>query len=670
MLLIIFSLLLPASAQRPSIVFMDIVTAGGSGIGYKRFPSEQEAIYDAFKHSKSQFAFPELQTTPLKGRGAPGVALLDVDRDGDLDVYVTNGPGHANSLFSNQWVESGTLTFFDIAQRTQVEVRDQDSTGVCFGDIDNDGDEDVFVLGRAEPNRLLEQRDGVFVDITSQSGFGGGNLTSTSCSMGDINGDGLLDVAVSNAFDWTTAQAITLVPVALNQPNQLFQNQGNNHFADVSESSGFLNVYLPPGAPDDAATISWAIAMVDYDLDGDIDIMHADDQGAIPPARLGGLDRGFLQLFENDGAGHFINVTEALGLDRPGSWMGLSFGDFDLNGTLDVFSTNFGNQFSAGITGNTERTHSEDSRWLLQQPNALFSDSVDQEFTNTPFGWGTSVADYDNDGDSDIIFHGGHEAGLGVVTNPGAILNNDGQANFSRDAMALAGSTNHIRRTVHGMAVGDLNNDGFVDIVSVSNLNIPNSVPLFPVPSLGGDFDQDAFFVASFNPIDAQGSGFVWAGFEFDNGTLSIEVSSADNDQNWVVVEALGTTGVTSEGQVNRNGIGATVLFTPKGLPTNIKPILGGSSYASQDALYAYFGMGEATMGDVEILWPSGVRNRLLNVKAGDRILFPEIPCSIEVELSTNYLGCLNRALDELLILSIIDSSMRERLFQSAITTP
>jgi hypothetical protein len=122
---------------------------------------------------------------------------------------------------------------------------------------------------------------------------------------------------------------------------------------------------------------------------------------------------------------------------------------------------------------------------------------------------------------------------------------------------------------------------------------------------------------------------------------------------------------------VNRDGIGATILFTPEGLPSNMKSILGGSSYASQDALAAYFGMGSSTQGNVEILWPGGARNRLLNVQAGEVFSFPEIPCSIDDQFSDpGYVSCVSKALDELLIAGIIDSSMKARLLESATAMP
>lgn len=292
-----------------NIIFTDIVATEGAGIEYRRQRSASDAIFDALK-AQPTYTFPDAVRTPTKSRGAPGVAILDFDRDGDLDLYVTNGPGAANSLYSNQLLETGTVAFVDVGIVAGVAAIDQDSTGVCYGDIDNDRDHDLYVLGNRHPNRLFEnQGDGTFLDITASSGLGGGNASSTSCSMGDIDSDGLLDVAVGNSFDMSTQAAILVEVFVLNEANQLFLNQGGNVFVDVSAASGIQALDLPVGAPPGAATITWAIAMVDFDLDGDVDIFHADDQGALDNSAQGGIDRGFIHIFENDGTGSFTDVT-------------------------------------------------------------------------------------------------------------------------------------------------------------------------------------------------------------------------------------------------------------------------------------------------------------------------------------------------------------------------
>ncbi len=319
-----------------TITFHDIAANGGAGIEYHRTPSTTNAAYEALKH-QSTYTFTDLLATPDKPRGSPGVALLDFNNDGALDIFVTNGPGHANKLYKNLLIEIGQLEFTDVATQVGVSAPEMDATGVCYGDINNDGYEDLYVLGRNEPNRLFVQNGGgTFTEVGAVAGVGGGTYTHTSCSFGDINGDGLLDIAIANTEDWSNQLAIIAVPFDLNQPNQLFLNLGDGHFSDVSDSSGFRTLAgLPPGV----ATISWAIAMVDYDLDGNIDIIHADDQGAFPSAKYGGLDRGMLHLLHNDGTGHLTDRAVTAGTNKFGAWMGLAFGDFDSNGSLDFFAT-------------------------------------------------------------------------------------------------------------------------------------------------------------------------------------------------------------------------------------------------------------------------------------------------------------------------------------------
>jgi hypothetical protein len=667
-------LLLPLTSFMDSgsgVTFHDIAAGGGAGISYHRVPSATEALFEALKQ-KNPFTLDDMVASPLKSRGAPGVAIFDYDRDGDLDIYVTNGPGAANSLYSNQLRQTGQVRFIDVARAAGVEATEQDSTGVCAGDIDNDGDQDLLVLGRSEPNRLFEnQGDGTFRDITATSGLGGGNRSHMSASMGDVNGDGLLDVAVANGFDMSTQVAIFVEPFALNQHNQLFLNAGGNRFVDVSAASGIETLAgLPPEAAG-AATITWAIAMVDYDLDGDVDILHADDQAAVNRSTRGGVDRGFIHILQNDGAGHFTDVSDAANMtqpDRAGGWMGLSFGDLNADGYMDIFSTNVGDYMVPDL-GQPHTLGDFTSRWFLGQPGGRFADPGVGDLVATPFGWGTSMVDYDNDGDTDIIYYGGLDQGLIVeASNPGVILRNEGGAAiFAYDAAALAGSTNHSRRNVEGVAVGDLNNDGFVDIVSVSSFDSSAPIPLVQHSTLyGGPFDATALFVPTFRPL---GPGqFLWNGFVHPDGTLSVEINSATNGNSWVEGRTVGTKGITSGGRVNRDGIGAVVLFTPDQGKSVMRPVVGGSSYASQDSLAATFGLGSAERGTIEVRWPGGVRNRLYDVRHGERIVLPEIPYSFDVPGlgAAEYEARVGRALDQLVEAGVLSQAERARLLASA----
>ncbi len=644
-----------------SIQFTDIAKEGGAGLIYERTPSERNQILENIKAGGTLRLNNELLRIPIPPRGMPGVANFDYDRDGDLDIYVSNGPGSPNSLFSSQLNDTGELTFIDVAAQAGVEATFQDSSGVSYGDIDNDGDQDLYIAVGTGNNILYQNNgDGTFTDITSQSGTGGGGLNSTSAAMGDVNGDGLLDIFVSNYAPFTNREQLFNIPFAISQHNQLFLNQGDGSFIDASKSSGIEEF---AGLPEGAATLTWVSALVDYDQDGDQDIFVVDDQALIEVEANGGLDRGYVRVFQNDGTSHFTDVSFEVGTDIPAPWMGIDFGDFNHDGNLDFFATNIGSYRGAVTSPFSNRNPSElASQWFFQESDGTFS----RPEVETPWGWGAATADYDNDGDTDIIYHGGMELGLVVeATNPGVILANDGTGQFTYDQQALANSTNHSTRMVRGVAVGDLNQDGFIDMVSVSNFDVPESVLSSitkdgePV-QLNSQFDDTAFIVETFLPTE-EPNVFVYNDSlpEFPNGTLSVEISSADNGNNWVEVNLLGTVGITDEGKVNRDGIGAMVSFTPEGGKTVLQPILGGSSFVSQNSLAANLGLGKALEGVVEVLWPGGVRNRFYGIEAGDSLLFPEIPVSFDdPSLSfREYKAIVNESLNVLIDQDFLTSS-------------
>jgi len=670
-LLLLFPLLVVSAGASHAVGYRDATAEHPAIASYRRAPSATLAIAEELQARGAVRMDEFIGHHPIKPYGAPGVALLDYDLDGDLDLFATNGPGAASALFSNQLAETGTLGFVDVALAAGVDATDQDSTGVCFGDIDNDGDPDLYVLGRAEPNRLFENLGGgAFADITATAGVGGGDHTSTSCSMGDFDGDGLLDIVVANSFDMASNLPIFVEPYALNERNLLFMNRGDNRFEDESVVSGVA----------DEQDITWAVAAVDLDQNGIVDIVTANDQGGIPFARFGGLDRGFIRYLVNDGTGRFTDVTTQVGLDHPGDWMGLAFGDFDDDGLLDFFGSNTGDWFE-DFLGVPAPLGAQTSRWYLQRPDGSFADPGVGGLVATGFGWGTSTLDYDNDGDSDLVFYGGLAPGPIVESsNPGSLLDNDGRANFSYalDEL-LAHGADHSLRVEHGLAVGDLDRDGFPDIVSISSANLPVQ-PLSPFGTIpfpqvfGSPIDGLAVFFPSWLPGNGPAE-FVYSGVPLLEGTVALELSTGDSGNGWIAVSTRGSVGDVPGARVNRDGIGAVVAVTPRSAgagapaPTARRPVLGGSSYASQHAFETTFGLGSAPDATVEVLWPGGVRNRLYGVRSGERVVLPEIPCGFDDPSFSRaaYAACVLDALDRLEASGAIDQATRGRLLGSAL---
>lgn len=626
------------------VTFQNIAAGGGAGLAYGRTPSDRLAIQDAFVADGLINVTEEYRISPYKTYGAPGVAVLDFDGDGDADIYVTNGPGTPNSLFRNLLHETGLLQFQDVGVASGAALTGQDSQGVCYGDIDNDSDLDLFVVGYRENHLLENQGNGTFQDITTASGTGGEAKTSTSCAVGDVNGDGLVDLLVTNAFDFESI-IVFAEPYVHTQHNQLLVNLGGNVFSDQSAASGLRNLAnLPvPGA----ALTSWASSLIDLDLDGDLDAVIAQDQHDGPA----GL--GYPRVFRNDGTGTFADVTAALHLDHNGDWHSLAFGDLNCDGRLDIFSSNLGDYifFPGFFPPGTWA-----SRWFLGQSGGTFADPGVGALVTTPTGWGAAMADYDNDGDTDILYNGGWEYPLfWDESNPGVILNNQGcSATFTWDSAATAG-TNHLDRNVEGLATGDFNEDGFVDVVTVASFDVGNNafrIPLFSYP-LGSPFDAVA--VAGFVPAAVPTPDFnffAWLFFTRLNGSLAVEINSG-NANHFAAFDLVGTLGLVdnqvSAGRVNRDGIGAIVTFTPDGGQPVMIPVLGGSSYASQNSLTALAGMGSAVTGTVEVQWPGGVRNRLYGVAASERVLLPEIPCSFDTtDSQQDYEKCVKESLKDL----------------------
>jgi cytochrome c peroxidase len=648
--------------------FTNVAEDDDKGITWERGRSAEYAAIEALRAQSYQapLGFQDFLLAPHRATGLPGVAILDADGDGDLDIYATNGPGAANALLVNQLNESGKMTFVDEGAVRGADVLAQDSQGVCYGDLDNDGDDDLYVLGRNGPNVLLENDgSGHFVEVTA-TGAEGGTLNHTSCSMGDIDNDGLLDIVVSNTFDFNNLLPILAEPYFLNQPNQLFHNDGALTFTDDSTTSGIRELNGLDGAFPGAATISWAVSMVDVDRDGDMDVVFADDQAGIPRESIGGVDRGFMQVMVNDGTGFFTSqpVTTPGVPQYAAPWMGLSWGDFDCDGNLDMFASNFGDYDSVTLGVPLPYFfHDEASRPLYGVGDGSFTDPGPGDEA-TVFGWGNAVFDADNDGDHDVVYQGGMNLGfMAIVDNPGIYLENNGcGAGFTTHRNVFTKS-DHTRRIDQGLAVGDLDDDGFIDIVSAASEVLNPMSPLIPSEApWGSAIDETAYFSPQFAPVGPD--AFVYIGLDESPGRLTVEMNDGGTAAS-VSFDLVGSVGLTPGAGTNRSAIGAVVDFQPSGGDAVSKPVVGGSSFASQHALRQHFGLGDAYRGTVEVTWPSGYLNAYGQTWAGERRVLPEIPCSIDDPAFTHMgqlLQCVQPALRDLRQEGVLDGFEAARI--------
>lgn len=662
------------------IAFKDLAKDPASGLAYRRAASATKAQWDELRKRGELrgVTSPELFALyPPKPFGAPGVAVFDYDNDGDLDVFVTNGPGRANSLFRNQLKETGSLKFVDVAADVGLTMTAQDKTGVCFGDIDNDGFQDLYVLVTGGPNKLFRNRgNGRFVDITELSRTGVGPYHPTSCAFGDVNNDGLIDIAVANSWnDWSHRLPLASFNFLQHaEPNFLLVNKNGLVFEDWSERSG-IRTYNG---------LSWAIAFVDYDGDGNLDLFVADDQAMKRPTRWGGEDEGKLRLYKGDGTGRFKDLTDDAGATAiAGDFMGIVFADFNTDGATDVFTTNMGNyggrvQAVIPMVRWPDPSHHNElaSRWYLGTKEGRFTDPGVGSLGTSPFGWGISAFDYDNDGCTDVVFYGALNLGIYYdASNPGALLRGNCRGGFAWDEKALQTSSNHSRRAVEGLATGDLNDDGFPDIVSASGADWPDKFPLIPYPlggNLGGVFDKRAFIWPTFTLIDPRdrSKGVRYTGMDPVEGSLAVEMNGG-NDNSWAKINLLGGKDLIPDGRVNRSGIGANLHFTPEGGRTVMRSVPGGGGYASNDALESIFGLGKAKSGRLDVLWTGAVLNRVYGVRAGERLRVPEIPCDIRgrtkgAQNAADYERCVTRALQQYVARQQIDAPFAQRLKDSA----
>jgi enediyne biosynthesis protein E4 len=510
-----------------------------------------------------------------------GVAFYDYDSDGWLDIFLVNGwrlegfpagEEPTSHLFKNN--RDGTFT--DVTVKAGL-VHHGWGQGVCVGDYDNDGHDDLFVSYFGKNVLYHNNGDGTFTDVTDKAGVGGnGKRWNTGCAFVDYDRDGKLDLFVANYIDLDLATAPVPesgpclykgVMVACGPPglkggkNILFHNNGDGTFTEVSESSGILSAN---------GTYGLGVLTGDFDNDGWPDIYVANDSA--PSA-----------LYHNKKDGKFEDIAIEAGCalspdGKPQAGMGVSAADYDLDGNLDIVKTNFAGD-TPSLYHNVGAGNFEDTTFTAGLG------------AHTQYlGWGCGFFDFDNDGWADILICNGHvypeveqlktEAGYAQHK---LLYRNLRNGRFE-EVTELAGAGITAAVAARGCAFGDFDNDGDIDVV----VNTVNGLPQL----------------------------------------LRCDSSSGNN---WIKVKLIGT-------KSNRSGIGARVSCTAT-FPGESKPhrqideVRSGGGYFSQSDLRIHFGFGKAQKVDLlDIHWPSGQVdtlkdlpvNQLVTIKEGAGVLATE----------------------------------------------
>ncbi len=473
-----------------------------------------------------------------------GLAWLDYDADGDLDMISTNGRGASSGLFRND----GGGVFTDVTQSSGL-VSLSGNSGVVAGDIDNDGYPDVFMSGEGNfvgpvqsATRLFHNNgDGTFTDITATANVPGG-ATALSAAMADINNDGYLDLFIS-----AQGHLGLVFPPARQDTDRLYLNNGDLTFTDISESAGMSGLG------------SCANAFSDYDNDGWVDLFVAacnDVTFAATP----------FHLFRNNHDNTFTDVAVEAGLTEGGYWMSVSFGDIDNDGDFDLFSTSFGPEDPRNLGFGINNAHA----LYRNNGDGTYTDIADEALGLNQFSWGSTFADFDNDGFVDLFFAGSLAPfgliGPGPFGNPGHLFMNNHQGGFEQNDEALGVDLSTDQ--VSGVAQADFDGNGFPDIA------VSRTVYLLPPDPVTGERAE-------------AGSG------------EPVLLSNNGNGNGWLVVQLEG-------GQSNRMAIGARIEVITRHAHQH-REIRAGSSFLSSESPWPVFGLGRDHHALVNVSWPSGL---------------------------------------------------------------
>ncbi len=499
-----------------------------------------------------------------------GVAMIDYNNDGLLDLFFVNGaelqdpmsasavPDKSNPKYWNRlYRNDGDGTFTDVTEKAGVKG-DAYGMGVAVADYDNDGFPDIYVTSVGHNTLYHNNGDGTFTDVTKLAGVEGSGW-STGAMFVDYDRDGLLDLFVSRYVVWDFSKDVFCGLTkpgyrAYCHPDQfpsithlLFHNEGLGKFRDVSEESGIAK---SPGK-------GLAVAFNDYDRDGWPDIFVAND--STPQ-----------QLFHNLKNGKFEEVGTAAGIayDEDGnvfSGMGVDFADYDNDGWPDVFVNALAKQKYALFHNRSGTFEYVSGRVGLGAASVAHS------------GWGAKFVDYDNRGWKDIFVAQGHVMDNIQLTQPDvryiepALLLENVPPSF-RDVSKTSGAVFSRSLAARGAAIGYLRNNGKVDMV----LNCNDAPPVL----------------------------MEWSG----------------DSNHWLIVDTVGT-------RSNHDGIGTQIEMIAIDGKHQYGIVSSAGSYLSASDRRVHFGLGQNTLvKELDIYWPSGGHQRLANIKADQVLVVHENP--------------------------------------------
>ncbi|MBI3405317.1 MAG: CRTAC1 family protein [Acidobacteria bacterium] len=494
-----------------------------------------------------------------------GAAWIDFDNDGLLDLLIVNGSRIENidrggdpmlALYHNL----GNGKFADVTATAGL-TRKGWGMGVCVADIDNDGFDDFFVTAYGKVALYRNNGNGTFSDITEKSGIRESGW-STGCAFGDYDRDGFVDLYVANyvamdvkktptpgvsSFCQYMGMNVLCGPRGLpGGVDHLYHNSGNGTFTDVSEKAGIR----------DPGYYGFGVLFTDFDNDGWPDIYVANDSTP-----------NF--LFHNNHDGTFTEIGMQAGValseeGRPQAGMGVDAGDYDGDGWLDIFVTNFSQD-----TSTLYRNHG-DGTFSVETYRAGLGES------SLPYlKWGTGLVDFDNDGWLDLFVANGHiypqvdsyPVGSRFL-EPSQLFQNLGNGRFREvSAKALAGLPD---RSSRGVAFGDFDNDGAVDLAVVN-------------------LDDRPFLLR--NVIG--------------------------NKNHWLSLKLVGV-------KSNRDAIGAHVTLEVGGRK-HIAEVRSGGSYISHNDFRVHFGLGSVERAArLEVRWPNGLVQKFENISSNQFLKLTE----------------------------------------------